>query len=123
LAKIQSIVSHGGEFGGVSLLSPKTCDLIFQEQSKGNDLVLGLPVRWGIGYGLAWPEAYPYLPDGRVCFWAGWGGSQVINDLDRRMTFAYMMNKMEASAPGEMRGLIGGLRAEALIRATYAALD
>ena len=36
----------------------------------------------------------------------------VINDLERRMTIAYMMNKMEA-------GIIGGVRSEALIRATY----
>ena len=115
VATIQSIVSHEGEYAGVKLLTPKTCDLIFQEQSKGNDLCLGIPLRWGIGFALPWPEAFPYLPDGRICFWGGWGGSMVINDLDRHMTFAYMMNKMEA-------GIIGGTRSEALIRATYRAL-
>ena len=40
----------------------------------------------------------------------------VIHDVDRHMTFAYMMNKMES-------GIIGGTRSEALIRATYAALE
>ena len=135
VATVQSIVSHEGEYAGVRLLSPKTCELIFQEQVKGIDLCIGLPIRWGIGYALPWSEATPYLPDGRVCFWAGWGGSQVINDLDRRMTFAYMMNKMEFEELGDARGLsapevflaaagqrIGSLRSEALIRATYAAL-
>ena len=44
VAKIQSVVSNGGEVNGVKLLSPKTVDLIFQEQSKGIDLVLGIPI-------------------------------------------------------------------------------
>ena len=94
------------------LLSPSTIDLIFEEQSNGVDLCLGIPLRFGIGYALADTENFPYLPDSNVCFWGGWGGSMVINDLERRMTIAYMMNKMEA-------GIIGGVRSEALIRATY----
>jgi len=36
----------------------------------------------------------PFVPEGRVCFGAGAGGSLVIADADRRMTFAYVMNKM-----------------------------
>ncbi|MFF2852102.1 serine hydrolase domain-containing protein [Streptomyces sp. NPDC058001] len=123
LATIQAIVSHGGEFQGVRLLSQKTCDLIFQEQAKGVDLYLGLPIRWGVGYALSYPEAFPYLPDGRVCFWAGWGGSMVINDLDRRLTFAYVMNRMEPGVLGTYQGIVGGVRSEELIRATYAALE
>ncbi|MFC5744648.1 serine hydrolase domain-containing protein [Actinomadura rugatobispora] len=123
LATVQAVVSHGGEFGGVRLLSEETCDLIFQEQAKGTDLYLGLPIRWGVGYALSYPEAFPYLPDGRICFWAGWGGSMVINDLDRRMTFAYVMNRMEPGVLGTYQGIVGGVRSEELIRATYAALD
>ncbi len=112
VARIQSVVSHGGQVDDVRLLSPSTIDLIFEEQSNGVDLCLGIPLRFGIGYALADSENFPYLPDSNVCFWGGWGGSMVINDLERRMTFAYMMNKMEA-------GIIGGVRSEALIRATY----
>jgi CubicO group peptidase (beta-lactamase class C family) len=120
---VQSLVSHEGEFNGVKLLSPETCALIFQEQAKGIDLYLNMPIRWGVGYALSWPEAFPYLPDGRVCFWAGWGGSQVVNDLDHHMTFSYIMNKMEGGIIGEtVNGIVGGLRSEALLRATYGAL-
>ena len=61
-------------------------------------------------------ELIPYVPTGRVCFWGGWGGSVILMDLDRRMTFAYMMNKM---APG----IIGSDRAETYVRTAYAALD
>ena len=67
----------------------KTIDRIFEVQFNGIDLVIGIPIKWGVGYGLA--------PEGRVCSWGGTGGSLVIIDVDRRMTFAYVMNKM---APG-----------------------
>jgi CubicO group peptidase (beta-lactamase class C family) len=48
-----------------------------------------IPIKWGVGYGLA--------PEGRVSSWGGCGGSSVIIDVARRMTFVYVMNKM---APG-----------------------
>ena len=60
-------------------------------------------------------QTRPSLPQERVCYWGGWGGSGVVNDVERGMTVAYMMNKM---APG----IIGGPRSEALVRAAYAAL-
>ena len=52
VATVQSAVASGGEVGGVRLLSPAGCDAIFEEQSHGIDLVLGIPLRFGIGYGL-----------------------------------------------------------------------
>lgn len=114
VARLQSLVACGGEVDGVRLLSPATCELIFTEQANGVDLVLGMPVRFGIGYGLK-SETFPYLPDGRICFWGGWGGSMIIVDLDRRMTISYMMNRMEA-------GLVGDFRGEGLTRAAYDAV-
>ncbi len=88
LARLQSAVACGGEVDGVRLLWPKTIDRIFEVQFNGIDLVIGIPIQWGVGYGLA--------PEGRVCSWGGAGGSSVILDVDRRMTFAYVMNKMAA---------------------------
>jgi CubicO group peptidase (beta-lactamase class C family) len=61
-------------------------ELIFDQQSDGVDLAVGLPARFGIGYGLPHPDLVPYIPDGRCCFWFGWGGAIVVNDLDRQMT-------------------------------------
>ena len=115
VARLQTLVANGGESYGVRLLSPKTIQLIFEEQSNGPDLALGLPLRFGIGYGLPDPQTVPYLPQGRVAYWGGWGGSFVLADVDRGLTFAYMMNKMAA-------GIIGGPRSNALVTATYAAL-
>ena len=115
VARILSVISRGGEVDGVRLLSPDTIELIFREQANGVDLVLGVPIRFGIGYGLPVPETIPYLPDEKVCFWGGWGGSMIVMDLGRKLTISYMMNKM---APG----IIGSPRAEQYSRAIYAAL-
>jgi CubicO group peptidase (beta-lactamase class C family) len=115
VSRIQSVVANGGAIDGVRLLSPDTIDLIFDEQANGVDLVLGVPLRFGIGYGLPQLDTLPYIPDERICFWGGWGGSLIVIDLDRHVTISYMMNKMEA-------GLVGGLRSEALISEAYTAL-
>jgi len=40
----------------------------------GVDLVLGLPLRFGIGYGLTDPETFAFLPSGRVCHWVAGAG-------------------------------------------------
>jgi len=117
VARLLSPVARGGEVDGVRLLSPSTIDLIFEEQAHGADLVLGVPLRWGIGYALPQPGVHPTvpLPDGRICFWGGWGGSMIVMDLERRLTIAYMMNKM---APG----IIGSVRSAAYLKAVYEAL-
>jgi CubicO group peptidase (beta-lactamase class C family) len=94
VARIQSAVACGGEVDGVRLLSTRTIDRIFEVQSHTVDLVLGLPLKIGVGYGLPWPEVLPFVPEGRVCFGTGAGGSLVIADADRRLTIAYVMNKM-----------------------------
>ena len=83
----------GGEANGVRLLSPKTIDVVFDEQCYGPDLVLGVTLRHGIGFGLPCPEM-PISPNERACFWGGWGGSLAIIDLDAKVTIAYVMNKM-----------------------------
>ncbi|MFD7076688.1 serine hydrolase domain-containing protein [Nocardioides sp. NPDC059952] len=94
IARIQSAVSHGGEVDGVRLLSPATIERIFEVQADGVDQVLLTPMRWGIGYGLPQPVAAPAVPEGRVCWWTGYGGAIVVNDLERRVTVAYAMNRM-----------------------------
>src|ERR1700722_3321208 len=116
VARILSVIARGGEVDGVRLLSPPTIDLIFREQANGTDLVLGVPLRFGIGYGLPFPATLPWIPDEKICFWGGWGGSMIVMDLGRKMTISYMMNKM---APG----IIGSPRSDQYGQAIYAALD
>lgn len=116
VAQLQSIVSHGGLLDGKRYLSPSTIDRIFVPQSDGIDRVLGSRVRFGLGYALAIPDALPELPEGRICFWLGFGGSFVVNDLDRNMTAAYTMNKMAPS-------VIGAENTRAYLSAVYSAVE
>lgn len=102
VARVQSLLSNGGELDGTRYLSPETCDVVFREQCNGTDLVLGVPLCHGIGYGL--PGELLPLPNPRTCFWGGWGGSLVINDLDARMTVSYVMNRMGDGTTGDARG-------------------
>jgi CubicO group peptidase (beta-lactamase class C family) len=115
VAQMLSALSLGGTVDGVRLLSPQTIDVIFQEQAHGADLVLFVPLRWGIGMAPPETETVPYVPQGRACYWGGWGGSLIVCDLDRGITFSYMMNNMAA-------GIIGSDRSEAYVRALESCL-
>jgi CubicO group peptidase (beta-lactamase class C family) len=115
VARAQSVVSHGGEVGGLRLLSEATIDRIFDVQADGPDKVLMVPLRWGIGYGLPSSSA-PAIPEGRVCWWTGWGGSIVVNDLDRRVTIAFAMNRMVGAH------FISSERTDAYVRTAYECL-
>lgn len=104
VARIQAIVANGGTVDGVELLSPETIKMILEEQANGVDQVLGLPVRFGMGYALH-SIAVPYLPEGNYAYWGGWGGSSIIVDIDRKITFAYVMNRMDEGLLGDTRGI------------------
>lgn len=101
VAAVQSVVAGGGQAGGVRLLSEKGCSVIFEEQANGTDLVLGVPLRLGMGYGLS-GELMPLGP--RACFWGGYGGSLVVMDQDSALTVCYAMNRMESGLVGDARG-------------------
>jgi CubicO group peptidase (beta-lactamase class C family) len=101
VAAVQSIIAGGGEARGVRLLSTEGCAVVFDEQSNGKDLVLGLPMRYGMGYGLS-GELMPMGP--RACFWGGYGGSLIVMDQDARLTVSYVMNKMQGGLSGDLRG-------------------
>jgi CubicO group peptidase (beta-lactamase class C family) len=102
VATVQSAISNLGVGNGVRLLSEAGCRQIFREQSNGVDAVLGAPICFGIGYGL--PSETVPLPNPNSCFWGGWGGSLVVNDLDAGMTVAYVMNRMRPGTLGDDRG-------------------
>jgi CubicO group peptidase (beta-lactamase class C family) len=116
IADVLAPITHGGHSAAGRLLSPRTIDLIFQQQSDGVDLVNGLQLRWGIGFALADRRTLSWLPEGQVAFWGGWGGSMAILDLDRRMTISYVMNNMGTD-------ILGSDRAAAYVHAAYAAAD
>jgi CubicO group peptidase (beta-lactamase class C family) len=119
IARAQALVSHGGEVDGVRLLSPETIARIFEVQSEGVDQVLAVPVRFGTGYALPMSSA-PAIsesnPAGRVCWWTGYGGAVVVNDLDRRATFAYAPNQLADH-------MVSSPRTDAYVRTAFACLE
>jgi CubicO group peptidase (beta-lactamase class C family) len=52
VAAVQAVLAGGGEVNGRRFLSAKGAEAVLQEQSYGPDLVLGVPIRFGMGYGL-----------------------------------------------------------------------
>ena len=72
-------------------------------QIEGTDLILGMPVRYGLGFGLSGPMS-PALHD-EAMFWGGYGGSIVLIDMKNRTSVAYAMNKMEGTTTGDMRAI------------------
>jgi CubicO group peptidase (beta-lactamase class C family) len=92
----------GGTANGVTLLSEEGVARIFDVQYEGPDLILPLPLKLGMGYGL--PGEMLPVPNPRTCFWGGWGGSLAIIDVDAQMSFSYVMNKMGEGTTGDLRG-------------------
>lgn len=116
MARALSAISRRGQVNGLRLLSAETVDKVLDVQADGVDLFLGVPVRWGIGYALADPRTMPHMPTGRICFWVGRGGSIVMMDLDRGVTFAYTMNRV-----GD--GILGSERTHDYIKQVYEVLE
>jgi len=100
VALVQSVLARGG----AGLLSAAGAARAGQEQFSGEDRVLGMPVRYGLGYGLF----------GSSLGWGGWGGSLVMVDPGRRLTVAYVTSQMREPAD-DLRGL-------ELVTAAYAGL-
>lgn len=101
VAMVQTLVANGGVSGGKRILSEAGVRRALESQIQGDDMVLGIPVHYGLGYGL--PGGQMPFPNPNSCYWGGYGGSIVINDLDARTTFAYAMNKMAGTTVGDMR--------------------
>lgn len=114
VVRVQSVVANHGEAFGVRLLSPEGVARIFEEQSFAKDLVLGLPIRFGMGYGLT-SDKMPMGPNPHIAYWGGWGGSSIVVDTDARLCVSYVMNKMDSGLMGDPRGFN-------LLQATYSAI-
>lgn len=101
VAAVQSLMANGGSANGKQILSEAGCRKALELQIEGTDKILGIPVRYGLGYGLA-GGSVPF-PNPNTIFWGGYGGSLVVIDMDAKATYAYAMNKMAATTTGDMR--------------------
>ena len=101
VAEIQTILANGGTAKGRRFLSEAGCRKALELQIEGTDLIMNVPARFGLGFGLA--GGLIPLPNPNAMFWGGYGGSLVIIDMEARTTFAYAMNKMMGTTTGDMR--------------------
>lgn len=88
IALVQSALACEGTVRGVRLLSAAGAGRAREEQFSGEDRVIGMAQRYGLGYGLF----------GNTFGWGGWGGSLVMIDPDARMVVAYATNQMREPA-------------------------
>lgn len=113
IATAQSVLANGGAFGK-RLLSEAGRERVLEQQADGRDVVLGVPVRWGMGYSLN-AEVVAGAIDSRIAFWAGNGGSMSWVDLDHRMSFGFAQNRW-------MRGPHEIHRSVSILNAVYECL-
>ncbi len=123
VAKIASIIACEGELNGKRLISKETLEKILEEQIVGRDLVMLIPIRWGLGVGLPLEERPS--PNPRTCWWGGAGGSAIRMDLDDHIAFGYVMNQMRNQKMEETAKNLyhSDTRGNRLIKATYESLD
>jgi CubicO group peptidase (beta-lactamase class C family) len=101
VAEIHTILANGGTAKGKRFLSEAGCRKALECQVEGTDLILNIPVRYGVGFGLA--GGMLPLPNPNSIFWGGYGGSLVIIDMDAKTTFGYAMNRMASTTTGDLR--------------------
>ena len=100
LAKLYGLLAHGGEIGGVRLLSPRTLRQVAVMHSRGPDLVLALPMGWRLGYHSAFttrgtvPGAFGHF---------GFGGSGGWTDPRRDLALAMVCNRGTGTPIGDLR--------------------
>ena len=104
IARVGAAMACGGERDGVRLMGMQTIEKAIEEQCYDTDLVMSIPVRYALGFGLNSQEM-PISPNPRTFAWGGWGGSKMIMDLDARLSWGYAMNKMAAGLE-DMRGAV-----------------
>ena len=103
VAMIHTILANGGAAGGKQYLSEAGCRKALEQQIEGTDLILGIPVRYGLGFGLSGPMS-PALNEHSM-FWGGYGGSIALIDMQAHTTVSYAMNRMEGTTTGDMRAI------------------
>jgi CubicO group peptidase (beta-lactamase class C family) len=102
VAEIHTILANGGTARGKRFLSEAGCRKALELQIAGDDLILGMPARYGMGFGLS-GGIVPFRNPNTI-YWGGYGGSIIVIDMDARATYAYAMNKMAPTTTGDIRG-------------------
>jgi CubicO group peptidase (beta-lactamase class C family) len=100
--------------GSERLISAKTLQAARTGNGRHTDVVLGMPLEFGLGFGLSGPEGH-YGPNPAAFGHDGFGGSAVGADPKAGVALAYVMNRMGMN-------LVDDPRKMALIGAVYRSL-
>jgi CubicO group peptidase (beta-lactamase class C family) len=111
LAKMYAALATDGSVDGIEVLSPRTLHEAGRVQDRGRDYVLGLPMRWRLGYHQAFTMGRPAW---KAFGHYGYGGSGAWADPESGMSLAFVTNRL-----GSVTTPIGDVR---LPRLTAAAL-
>ncbi len=111
LAKLYGALAGDGMIDGKRVIGTKAVAEATRERISGTDAILGVPARWGAGF-LCNTDGL-YGQNSNAFGHSGWGGSFAFGDPDRRLGFAYTMNRMGTDLVGDPRNV-------ALIEALYA---
>ena len=114
IARAYAALSLGGELDGARVLSSDAIDRAIVEQSNGQDAVLGVQTRFGLGFMLGC-EIFRTGTAARGFGHSGAGGSVGIADPDAGIGFGYAMNQNKSEAGDEARYF-------KLLNAAYASL-
>jgi CubicO group peptidase (beta-lactamase class C family) len=107
LATIFGTLTDGSE----RLISAKTLQAARIGNGRHIDVVLGLPLEFGLGFGLSGPEHH-FGPNQAAFGHDGFGGSAVGADPEAGLAFSYVMNRMGMN-------LVDDPRKMALVNAVY----
>ncbi len=96
VARAFGAAARGGEIDGVRLFAPERIALMHEEQVRGDDEILGMPSRYGLGFWLSIGELSAHR--GPRSFWhPGVGGAAGVADPDYKLGFGYAMNRTGAA--------------------------
>jgi CubicO group peptidase (beta-lactamase class C family) len=126
MAQIPAVNGHGTALalatifgslvdGSERLICGSTVDVARTGQGRCTDLVLGIPLEFGLGFVLSGPEHH-FGPNPAAFGHDGFGGSAVWADPGTGVAGAYVMNRMG-------KGLLDDGRKMALVEGIYRSLD
>lgn len=93
IARVYAALAAGGRIDGVHVLDADLLRAAAAETSAGDDLILGRPSRFGLGFQLTQPER-PLGPNPGAFGHFGSGGSLGFCDPEAGVAFGYVMNDL-----------------------------
>lgn len=113
LAKLYALLDDSTAPGGKAIIKRETMEALRTVHIENEDLILGVPARWGSGMAMNGFEMYG--PNPQTFGHTGWGGSFGCLDPEAGVSIGYVLNKMGAAVVGDPRSM-------GLVAATFACL-